>query len=296
MKTLLNIISSLAFLALATTALADRKVDETRPASATGTVTVSNVAGSITVKGWDREEVHITGTLSEDVERLDIESDGDEINIEVVVPDRVRDRDGSELVLSIPTASRLEVEAVSADVDVSGISGPIEASSISGNVNVQSRSAELDVSSISGKITVAGSADNAEVEAGTISGSMELTGIRGQLRAETVSGSAKILDSSLRELNAETTSGSLTYVGSILPGGNFDISSISGSVELRLPADVDASFDISAFSGDIDNAFGPEAQRSSEYGPGQELNFTAGKGSARVSIETLSGSIDLVKN
>ena len=35
---------------------------------------ISNVSGTIDVRGWDRNEVQVTGHLGEDVERLDVET------------------------------------------------------------------------------------------------------------------------------------------------------------------------------------------------------------------------------
>ena len=53
-------------------AWADESVDRTIPASAAARIEIENVAGSIEVTGWDRNEVHIVGTLGDDVEGLDI--------------------------------------------------------------------------------------------------------------------------------------------------------------------------------------------------------------------------------
>ena len=70
---------------------------------------------------------------------------------------------------------------------------------------------------------------------------------------------------------------------------------VSGDVELRLPSTVGADFEVHTFSGDIRNEFGHEARRTSEYGPGRELEFSNGDGSARVYVKTLSGEIRLLK-
>ena len=60
--------------------------------------------------------------------------------------------------------------------------------------------------------------------------------------------------------------------------------------------ELDADFYIETYSGSIKNDIGPEARRSSEYGPGRELRFTSGGGGARVSIESFSGSVKLRAN
>jgi predicted membrane protein len=70
---------------------------------------------------------------------------------------------------------------------------------------------------------------------------------------------------------------------------------MSGSIDLFLPADVAADFDVSTFSGSIRNDFGPAARRTSEYIPGKELSFTSGKGGARVVAKSFSGAVNLRK-
>ncbi|MBT5220507.1 MAG: hypothetical protein HOI35_16020 [Woeseia sp.] len=50
-----------------------------------GEVVVSNVAGSVEVSGWSRNQVEITGTLGDGVEALIFERD-DEILIKIKLP------------------------------------------------------------------------------------------------------------------------------------------------------------------------------------------------------------------
>jgi len=57
----------------------------------------------------------------------------------------------------------------------------------------------------------------------------------------------------------------------------------------------DAEYDISTFSGEIRNCFGPKAVPTSEYTPGKELHFQQGQGSARIRIKTLNGDVDLCR-
>ena len=42
-------------------------------ADANGEVVISNVSGTIDVRGWDRNEVQVTGHLGGRVERVDVE-------------------------------------------------------------------------------------------------------------------------------------------------------------------------------------------------------------------------------
>ena len=69
--------------------------------------------------------------------------------------------------------------------------------------------------------------------------------------------------------------------------------SVSGTVTLKIKPPVNADFDIESFSGSIENCFGQKPRDTSKYTPGSELNFTQGKGGARVELETLSGEITI---
>jgi hypothetical protein len=63
---------------------ASGEVNERRSMSPDGLVEVEMISGTIRVIGWDKAEVEITGRLTRPREQLDIDSDGDEVSIEVM--------------------------------------------------------------------------------------------------------------------------------------------------------------------------------------------------------------------
>jgi hypothetical protein len=69
---------------------------------------------------------------------------------------------------------------------------------------------------------------------------------------------------------------------------------MSGQVVVKVSPGVSADFDVSTFSGSIENDIGPEAERSSKYAPGKELSFSSGSGGAQVSISSFSGTVKIV--
>src|SRR5215831_12821439 len=70
----------------AVSASSDRDYDRTVAAQPQGVVDISNVAGRIEVRGWDRAEVSVHGELEEGVERVDVSSEGGRTIIKVVLP------------------------------------------------------------------------------------------------------------------------------------------------------------------------------------------------------------------
>ena len=71
--------------------------------------------------------------------------------------------------------------------------------------------------------------------------------------------------------------------------------SVSGTVDLFLPAGLGAEFSVSTFSGEITNELGPAAEKTSKWTPEKELSFTSGSGGAQITVETLSGAVNIRK-
>ena len=272
------------------------KVNETRPAKADGEVRISNLSGAVRIEGWDKNQVQVTGTLGPGVERLEINNDGGEVEIRVILPRRghYEDNDGdADLVIDLPKASRVEVNTVSADVEAHDVTGPQELQTVSGGITLESKSADLSVKTVSGDLKVRGSAPKAHMTLGSISGEIEADDLDGELDAESVSGDVRIGHGHFTRVKASATSGELHYEAGIQSSGNYDFHNVSGDIELRMSRDASARYDLSSFSGDIDNSFGPTPQSASKYGPGKNLRFVNGKGDAEVNAETLSGEIRL---
>ena len=235
---------------------AQEKVDRTVQATAKGTVTIENLAGEVMVTGWDREEVHLTGTLDEQVEKLIFERDGDHVRIKVEYPRKTRNVDGSSLTVQVPRASRLEVSTVSAEIGVDEVSGSVEAESVSGDVEIAGEPAEVQAQSVSGNVTV--TAQSPRIHAESVSGDLRLDGARGEASAESVSGEITVTGGRFDRFEGGSVSGDIEFHGELNADGTFSFESHSGDVVLMLPADVNADFEVETFSGDIDNGFGPQ--------------------------------------
>jgi DUF4097 and DUF4098 domain-containing protein YvlB len=279
--------------ALAAGPLMAEEVDLSGEASADGVVMIENIAGSIEVIGWDRNEVTVTGTLGDDVEDLKFKT-GSKTRIEVVYPKKSKNIDeGADLVIHVPAGSDLEIECISASITVREMTGEIEAQSISGAVTVNCDCQEVEAQSISGKVIVEGG--STEVSVGSISGMVEASGGTAEVQAETVSGDIDLVFDKYLNLSVESVAGSADVKGDFDGDASIDIELHSGDLTLVVPANVSADFEIETFSGDIEDAFGNKAHKVSKYTPGKELEFSTGGGDARVSIATFSGDVKIVK-
>lgn len=281
---------SFTFVLVALLGSASTPINESRAVDPEGTVSISNIAGLIEIEGWDQAEVQVTGTLADDVERLEFEVSGSHTEIEVKIKKNVKQHDGSILRIMVPVASAIEAEGVSADIRIAGVRGDVDAESVSGDVTVTGAPADLDAASVSGDVTIDLSPDGAEVA--TVSGNVVVREAGGQLEAASVSGNVTVEGGYLQDGEFETVSGSIKLSGD-LGDGSIEIESMSGNILLAIGSG-GGDFEIETFSGAITNHLtSDQPTRNSEYTGGQDLEFTSGSGSARVSISSFSGSITI---
>jgi len=279
---------------VAATAVAE-EVDRTLDASSDGHIDVSNISGSITVSGWKRDQVEVTGTLGRNVEELIFERDGDRIRIKVKVPRKSGRAIDSDLNINVPQNSSLDVGTVSADIDVTDITGEQSLHTVSGNVNTEYTGADTSAESVSGDVDVSGDNADGEVEASTVSGDVTLFRVAGEVTAESVSGNVIVNEGSFDRAELGTVNGEILFKGELREDGKLSVETVNGSVDVDFVGDVSAEFEVDTFNGRINNCFGPKAERTSKYTPGWELEFSEGGGSGEVEISTMNGGVKICK-
>ncbi len=282
-------------LAIPALVLAGTPINERRAADPGGQVEISNTAGSVTVSGWNRNEVEVTGELGEGSERLEFEGSGKVTQVRVILPKKTHHVEDTELVIRVPAASSLAINTVSADVRVSGVTGSQRLQTVSADIHTQAAGEDVECKTVSGDVNVGGSGKAGLLTLTTVSGDATVSGVSGEVNANTVSGDLRLSLGDVNRSRLRSTSGDLSMSGKLGGEARIDAESISGDVRVDLGGPVEAEFDISSFNGEIRNCFGPKPQRTSEYAPGRELRFREGSGAGRVRIKTLNGDIDVCR-
>ena len=276
-------------------AFAGTPINKLTVADPTGTVEISNTAGTVTVTGWDRNEVEVTGELGKGTERLDFTKADKITRIKVVLPNRSYNVEDTDLIVKVPATSLVSVNTVSADIGVQGVRGTQRLQSVSGEMRTESSGEDIECRTVSGDVNIAGSGRKGLVSITTVSGDATATRLAGEVNGSTVSGNLTLGVGETSRSRLRSTSGDLTLQGSLAADARLDIESISGDVRLDLVGKTGADFDVASFSGDIRNCFGPRPVRTDEYAPGKEWRHQEGDGSARVRIKTLSGDVSVCR-
>lgn len=264
----------------------ERPVDERRPLKPDARLVVTNVAGLIKVEAWDRNELHLTGTLSEDVEKLEITGSESSLRIEVKIPKHSRNVGDTDLHLKVPAGVSLEAEGVSADILVNGLRGPLSAHSVSGDVRLDVASTRVSAATVSGDVTL--QAPSAETKVDSVSGDVIVRGAKGELRGKSVSGDVRIQAREVRDLSVETVSGDLELDLDLSRDAEVNAESLSGCVHLALPRMPDGDLEMETFSGELESGWSPIPESAKEF-------RHEGDGKGRVRLHSFSGDISLKK-
>lgn len=264
------------------------RVDERHPLAAGGRVEISNIAGKVTVRGWDRNEVALSGSMADGL-RLQQDKSANRVRWEVIYP-RNGNSGGATLELRVPRSVDVQLGTVSADIDVAEVDlRRLQANAVSGDIAAAGRSTDASLASVSGSIRSQVQTPRLSLRA--VSGSIQAGGgAAGEVSAETVSGSIRLDAARVQRLDAEAVSGSLTVAAAgLAPGGRVSLQTVSGSITLRLPAKVSAQLAVKTFSGDIQSDAG-QVERP-RYGPGRSLDTRLGGGDGDISINAHSGNV-----
>jgi DUF4097 and DUF4098 domain-containing protein YvlB len=267
----------------------DRRLD----AAPDGYVHVSNTSGSVSIRGWSRDEVEVSGTLGRNVEELVFERNGNKVTIKVKLPKGSSRSSDADLRISVPEMSSIDIGTISADIDVADVKGFQSLHTVSGDITSESAGGDVTAEAVSGDIDIVGGGQDSQFQANSVSGDVSFFHASGTLEVETVTGDLVVDEGSFDRADLNSVNGEILFLSELRKGGRLTIETVNGEVGVEFSNEVSARFDIESFNGDIDNCFGPEAVRTSRYSPGTELSFQQGSGDGRVTISTMNGDISV---
>lgn len=268
------------------------RVDARTQAAPDGVVEIDGAGGTLKIIGWNKPEVWVTGTLGDGAEGLQLGGSSRRVRIDIETegnPHSVQ----SNLEIHVPAGARVEVDAMSADIDVLDVTGTVTADTVAGSISVTGSAREVTLESVNGSVDVACACTRAQVE--SVNGSVTVKGAKGEVEASTVNGTLMVTGTSFERARLETVNGRITFEGALQRNATLDVESVGGSVDLRLPANTDAQFSVRTSSGSIRNDWGAAPRKTSRFTQAEELTFTAGAGGATVTIQTLSGDVIVAK-
>lgn len=267
------------------------RTDQTVDVAKGTRLVLSNNAGEVVVRSWDREQVRVQATHS------------DRVTIDVASADatlRVRSRGTRgpagliDYQVTVPRWMAVNLSGTYLESTIEGTTAEVTVESVNGNVRVVGGSGNINVRSVQGTIRVEKASGN--VRATTVNEGITLTNVSGDVYAETTNGDIDVENAQTTSLEISTVNGDVTFNGSMRDGGLYRLTTHSGDLRLGLGGVNNATVFVRTFQGDFRSDFPiqlPEGQSAREGS--KRFNFTLGSGSARIELQTFNGDITLAR-
>lgn len=263
-------------------------VTQTVPAAPDVSLRVFNLAGSITISGWDKDSVRVTHVVPPAAGRFFLGGAGTSLKLGVEGTDKP-DAPGASLEIHVPRRARVWVKSATARIDVDGVRGELDLASVSGGITTRNIAGVITAESMDGPLTISGDLSVLRLKSGD--GAITIRGSASDLTVSTVSGAVSV--QTTRELvsgRIESVTGRITFAGPVSPAGMLDLQTHAAPIVLALPASQSATLDVIAFSGKVLNGFAG-ARRSAT--PGEPVRYTLLGGAAHIAVRSLKGGVSI---
>jgi len=241
------------------------QLERSMPVDPSATITVCVMNGTISVRGWDKHEVHVSsgdaGVI--DFRRIDKfkEKDKDKekvietpaTRVDVMVMDK-SDKTGkkgdcqaiADVAVEVPHGATVQVQTRDGDIHIVGVAA-VYAGSQNGDIEIEGASKLVEAGSVGGSILLRDSAGRMNLS--SAGGTVNVANVKGTaaddtFEVATVSGDVQLEHVSNSKLVVKTVNGSVLMTGALVRSGQYGFTTLSGDVTLALPTD--ASFQIVA--------------------------------------------------
>jgi DUF4097 and DUF4098 domain-containing protein YvlB len=264
-----------------------QQIDSTVPVQRGQRLEVSSFAGEIAVKAWDRSAVRVQADLSSG-SRVEVEPGATTLTVRTAGrrgPPRMVD-----LVITAPSWMPLDLSGVNTDVTVVGARGPVSVETVQGSVDVEGGNGLVSLQSVQGSVDLKGAKGRLEVH--SVNEDVTVTGSSGEVTAETVNGDITLSKVDATSVMTSSVNGELLYDGTIRNSGRYDFSTHNGGITVTVAEGTNAAVSVATFNGEFASDF---PVTLNETRKGKRFSFTIGSGSAKVTLESFQGSIELVR-
>ncbi len=260
--------------------------DTTVAVRAGSRLNLDNFDGAVTITTWNRSSVRVQGSHDDDT-RVDVDVSGTGVRV------RGRSRYGPpevEYRITVPADMSLEINTHSGDVGIDGTRGEVQVQTVEGKITVNGGTGRISLSSVEGEVLLENSSGRINISA--VDGSVTVRNSRGDLQISAVDGAVLLQDIDATSVDASTVDGGIEFSGSFQSTGRYRLSSHDGDVTVRVPS-IDAAVSVSTYEGDFESDFPVTITGTTRNR--KRLDFTLGRGSARLELESFDGSVRLRK-
>ncbi len=275
---------------------------------------VANPSGDVEITGSADGKVHVHGDvratgmgfdkpkerLNETLANPGIEQKGDTIRVGKHMSN-VRNIEITYKI-EVPHDTEVSVTVVSGSQTIRDVRGPVTAQGASGSIKVERVERDAQLTTVNGSLEANDVGD--DVRASSASGSVTITNAKGDVRANTLNGAIQVQKPAGRvdaddasgpihifgatsDVKAHALSGEVIVQGDPGEHGSWDLKTVSGRVQLKVPASSNFRLSAEAISGEIRTDIPIVIEEQGKH----SLRAHIGSGGGRVEVHTMSGEI-----
>jgi hypothetical protein len=233
------------------------KVERSMPVSPQVTVTLCVASGTLTVRGWEKNELHVRSSDASQIElrRLDKvkEPATPAGRIDVMIVDASSKMKAkldcqalADVFMEVPAGATVQVQTRDGDISIAGVAGAY-AGSQNGSIEIERATRIVEAGSVGGSISLKNS--SGRVNLSSAGGILEVANVKPSnsedtFEVGTVSGDIQLERVSNPKVMVKTVNGTVTMAGPLAKSGHYSFTNMTGDVILALPHD--ASFQLNA--------------------------------------------------
>lgn len=266
------------------------KTDQTVDVAKGTRLVLTNQAGEVRVRAWDRDAVRVQASHSSR-ERVELQTADNTLRV------RARSARGPagliDFTLTVPRWMAVNLSGTYLAANIEGTSAEVNVETVGGDLTLKGGSGTVSLRSIQGEIHVDGA--SGKLQATTVNDSISLTNVSGDVVAETTNGDITIIGAKAASLEVSTVSGDVRFEGPTADKGTYRITTHNGDIRVSLGSQPNATVFVRTFGGDFDSDFPITLPEGMSRRGNKRFNFTLGSGSARVELESFQGDIRVTK-
>jgi DUF4097 and DUF4098 domain-containing protein YvlB len=277
---------------------------------------LSNASGDVNIAGSADGKVHVRGEvrasgfgfdnpqkrLDDTVSNPPIEQRGDTIRIGKEMS-RMRNI-SITYTIQVPRDTEVSATVASGTQTIRGVRGPVKVQAASGSIRIEKIERDAQLSTLSGSVSATDI--GSDIRVSSASGSVNVSNAKGDVRVNALGGVIRVFNPGAR-IEADTASGEVEIQGAANdvkahavsgrvsvqgnPGANsyWELKTVSGAVQLGVPASANLHLSAEASSGEIRTDIPIVIEEQGKH----SLRAHMGTGGGRVDVHTVSGEIRL---
>jgi DUF4097 and DUF4098 domain-containing protein YvlB len=262
------------------------QTDRTVTVSKGARLSVSNDAGEVILRTWEKDSLRVQAVHSARV-TIDIQSTGNIVTV------RSRSSGGPvggvDYEITAPAWLPVKVSGQFLYIGIEGAQNEVSAETVRGDIVVKGGSGFVTAKSIEGEVIVEDA--KGRISASSVNEGIRITGGTGDVTAESTNGDITLTKVDARSLDVSTVNGDIRFEGSIGSSGPFRLSTHNGDITVIVPETTNATFSVRTYNGDFHSNL--PTKTVGEVRRGRRATYTLGSGGAEVELESFGGTIRL---